>query len=37
LRGNGADDLAEWAGEMIDRYTDCRLRHKALGDWARGK
>jgi len=34
LADNKADTLANWAGEMIDRYTDCRKRHDALRQWS---
>jgi hypothetical protein len=31
------DAWSAWAADMIDLYVDCAKRHRALGDWARGR
>jgi hypothetical protein len=31
------DDWSNWAGDMIDAYVACALKHRVLSDWARGK
>lgn len=30
---DGQDDWSAWGADVIDLYTACRLRHKALVEW----
>lgn len=33
---NSVDSIVVAYGDAIDAYRECRVRHKALSDWAKG-